>query len=159
MDRFFIRLSLEYPDLQEEMQILETLGMGTDYSQIQAVTSPEELLEIREELKTVYVSEAVRKYIVMLVQATRSHEAVRIPASPRASRSLYQGAITYAAMHGRDYVIPEDVQAIFHAVLGHRILLHGSVTLTKKTETEVLDEILEQTLAVQNKEELFSWKK
>ena len=158
MDRFFIRISLDYPDLTEEMEILETLGMGTDYSKIEAVASPTLLTSLREELEDVHISEGLRAYIVKLVQATRNHPDIKIGASPRASRSLYQGAKSYAAMQGRDYAIPEDVQHIFQAVLAHRIQLRGEVRYGKRSEKDVLEEILEQTKVERNVEELFDEK-
>lgn len=158
MDRFFIRLSLEYPDIAEEMEIIEHLGMGTDYAKIQAVVSPEVLVSLKEELEDVHVSEALRSYIVRLVHETRHHPDIKIGASPRASRSLYQGAKSYAAMQGRDYAIPEDVQQIFYAVLSHRIQLRNEARYGKKTTEDVLREILTQTKVEGSIEELFDEK-
>ena len=158
MDRFFIRISLDYPDLAEEMEILETLGMGTDYSKVEAVASPVLLSSLREELEDVHISQDLRAYIVKLVQATRNHPDIKIGASPRASRSLYQGAKSYAAMQGRDYAIPEDVQHIFQAVLAHRIQLRGEARYGKKSPKDILEEILEQTKVERNVEELFDEK-
>lgn len=158
MDRFFIRLSLEYPDLTEEMEILDSLGMGTDFSRIQAVASPELLLSLKDELEQVHVSESLRKYIVTLVHATRNHPDIKIGGSPRASRSLYQGVKSYAAMQGRDYAIPEDVQHIFHAVLSHRIQLKNEARYGKKSANDVLTAILAQTPVEASNEELFNGK-
>lgn len=158
MDRFFIKLSLEYPDITEEMEILDSLGMGTDYSKVEAVASPEMLVSMKEELEKVHVSEALREYIVKLVHATRNHPDIKIGGSPRASRSLYQGAKSYAAMQGRDYAIPEDVQHIFNAVLSHRVQLKNEARYGKKSVTDVLDEILSQTPVEATNEELFNGK-
>ncbi|MBQ8663826.1 MAG: MoxR family ATPase [Eubacterium sp.] len=158
MDRFFIRLSLEYPDLTEEMEILDTLGMGTDFSQVQAVASPEVLLGLRAELEAVHVSEALREYIVKLVHATRNHPDIKIGGSPRASRSLYQGAKSYAAMCGRSYAIPEDVQHIFTAILSHRVQLKNEARYGKKSVEDVLNQILTETSVEATNEELFHGK-
>ena len=158
MDRFFIRLSLEYPDLTEEMEILDTLGMGTDFSKVAAVVSPEVLISLREELENVHVSQALREYIVKLVHATRNHPDIKIGGSPRASRSLYQGAKSYAAMQGRDYAIPEDVQHIFTAVCAHRIQLKNEARYGNKTSADVLNDILAQTPVEATNEELFNGK-
>lgn len=158
MDRFFIRLSLDYPNEAEEMEILESLGMGTDYGKVQAVTTPDMLISLKEELEDVHISDALRAYIVKLVHKTRNHPDIKIGASPRASRSLYQGVKSYAAMQGRDYGIPEDVQHIFHAVLSHRIQLQNEARYGKKTVTDVLDEILAQTKVEVSVEELFDGK-
>lgn len=158
MDRFFIRLSLEYPDQEEEMEILDTLGMGTDYSQIQAVANPEMLISLRRELSQVHVSESVRAYIVKLVHATRNHPDIKFGASPRASRSLYQGAKSYAAMQGRDYVIPEDVQKIWAPVTAHRIILTNEAKYSKKTEDAILQQIIADTQTEATNEELLNGK-
>ncbi|MBQ8662559.1 MAG: MoxR family ATPase [Eubacterium sp.] len=158
MDRFFIRLSLEYPDVTEEMEILESLGMGTDYEKIEAVASPAVLVSLKEELEDVHISEALRAYIVKLVHGTRNHPDIKIGASPRASRSLYQGAKSYAAMQGRDYATPEDVQHIFQGVLSHRIQLRNEARYGKKSVTDVLNEILKQTKVEAEVEELFDEK-
>lgn len=158
MDRFFIRLSLEYPDTKEEMEILDNLGMGTDFSKVQAVASKEVLVGLRQELEEVRISETLRSYIVNLVHATRNHPDIKIGGSPRASRSLYQGAKSYAAMQGRSYAIPEDVQHIFHAVLAHRIQLSNEARYSKRSAKDVLDEILAQTPVEVSNEELFHGK-
>lgn len=158
MDRFFIRLSLEYPDLEEEMEILDTLGMGTNYSRIHAVTDPDTLCSLRAELEQVHVSKAVRAYIVRLVHGTRNHPDIKFGASPRASRSLYQGAKSYAAMQGRDYVIPEDVQAIWEPITAHRIILTNEAKYSKKTASGILQQIITDTQAEAADEELLNGK-
>lgn len=158
MDRFFIKLSLDYPDMQEEMTILDTLGMGTDFSVIQAIASPELLLSLKQELETVHISDALREYIVKLVHATRNHPDIKIGGSPRASRSLYQGAKSYAAMQGRGYAIPEDVQHIFDAILSHRIQLKNEARYSKKSVSDVLKDILESISVEAANEELLNGK-
>lgn len=122
------------------------------------MASPEVLVSLREELENVHISEGLRAYIVNLVHRTRNHPDIKIGASPRASRSLYQGAKSYAAMQGRDYAVPEDVQHIFHAVLAHRIQLRNEARYGKKSVDDVLNEILEQTKVELEVEELFDGK-
>lgn len=125
MDRFFICISLGYPELEEEMAILDHLGDGTPFEEVQSVTNPETLLQIREEIHKVTVSDDCLRYIVSLVQATRTSAWLRQGASPRASRCLYQGGKAYAAIQGRDYVIPEDIKAIWQPVMCHRVVPTG----------------------------------
>lgn len=158
MDRFFIRLSLEYPDLTEEMEILDSLGMGTDYTKVRAVVSPDTLIALREEIGQVHISEGLRSYIVRLVQATRNHPDLKLGASPRASRSLYQGAKTYAAMQGRSYAVPEDVQHIFEAVMSHRIVLSNEARYAKKSAEGLLKQILMDIRVEAAEEELLNGK-
>ena len=155
MDRFFLRLSLGYPTADEEAAILSHLGDRTPYEEVETVASADLLRQLRAETASVSVSDAVRDYIVSLVQQTRSHPQIKTGASPRASRSLYQGAKTWAAMHGRSYVIPEDVQKIFLPIMNHRITLTSDARLKKRSAEDVLGDILDQTTVPPSKKELF----
>lgn len=159
MDRFFICLSMGYPDADEEVKILETLGGGTDFSTVQKVTSPEILMGLRREIGAVKVSGFMSRYMVDLVQGTRSNPWLKQGGSPRASRSLYQGSRAWAAMHGRDYVIPEDVKDIWFAVMCHRVVLSGDARYQKKTAEMILAEILESTPVPPAERELFHGEK
>jgi len=155
MDRFFLRLSLGYPTRDEESQILENLGVRTPYEIVETVASPEALRALRGETAGVHVARALRDYIVALVAATRTHPALKLGASPRASRSLYQGVKTWAAMQGRAYALPEDVQDIFLPVMNHRVTLAADARLRKLTPESVLAEIMEKTDVPPSKKELF----
>ena len=155
MVRFFICLSLGYPNEEEEMEILRNLGTRIPFETVGAVADPQTLLDLRAEIAGVEVSESCSRYIVELVQKTRSQPLIRQDASPRASRSLYQGGKTYAAMQGRDYVRPEDIRRLWEPVMSHRIVLTSDARFQKKTEAEILAEILEETEAPPRKKELF----
>ena len=159
MDRFFICLSMGYPDAEEEVRILETLGDGTDYGCVQAVTAPEVLMGLREEIKQVKVSELCSRYMVELVQKTRENPWLKQGGSPRASRSLYQGSKAWAAMRGRDYVVPEDVKDIWMAVMVHRVVLSGEARYQKKTAEMILEEILNETEVPPRGKDLFDGNK
>ena len=145
MDRFFIKLSLGFPSREEEAKMLSELGDTVDFSVVEEVSNPAALMEIRREIQNVFVSDSVKEYIVDLVQRTRESSLLKAGGSPRASRCLYQGGKSWAAMQGRDYVTPEDIQSIFSAILGHRIVLGNEARYTKKTETEILAAVLEET--------------
>ena len=155
MDRFFLRLSLGYLTESEESAILSRLGDRTPYETVQTVANPDLLCTLRAETAQTVVSDAVRDYIVTLVAATRSHPQIKLGASPRASRSLYQGVKTWAAMHSRSYATPEDVQAIFLPVMNHRITLTSDARLKKLTAEAVLAEIMDKTEVPPAKKELF----
>ena len=155
MDRFFIKLSLGFPDRAEEAKMLTELGDTIDFSVVDVVSSPEELMELRREIQNVYVSDAVKDYIVDLVHRTRENSMLRAGASPRASRCLYQGGKSRAAMEGRDYVTPEDVQAIFLPILGHRVMISNEARYTKKTAADILSAILEDTPVPPQKDQMF----
>ncbi|MBQ9825718.1 MAG: MoxR family ATPase [Firmicutes bacterium] len=145
MDRFFVRLSLGFPDKDEEKRILSSLGDEVDLSVVNAVTGPEQLMQMREEIRGVYVSEFVKQYIVDLVQATRADKDLESGASPRASICLYQGGKSLAAMNGRDYVTPEDISQIFLPVLSHRVRLSRAAQYAKRGAEDVLSDILKNT--------------
>ena len=155
MDRFFVRLTLGFPDRDEEQQMLASLGDKIDFDVVETVSSPEELMLLRKEIQSVHVSDHISRYIVDLVHGTREHKLCASGASPRASRCLYQGGKSWAAMLGRDYVIPEDIQAIFLPVLGHRIGLTAEAKYAGKTTEQVLSEILSETPVPPAKKELF----
>lgn len=155
MDRFFVRLSLGFPDREEEARMLSELGDSIDFSVIETVSSPEELMEIRSEIQSVFVSDNIKEYIVDLVHRSREHKLLKAGASPRASRCLYQGGKSYAAIQGRDYVTPEDIAAIFLPIMGHRVLLSNEARYTKKSEADILASILEETPVPPGKGKMF----
>jgi MoxR-like ATPase len=155
MDRFFVCLSMGYPEAEEEVEILTHLGDGIPYDRVQAVVTPEILLEIRRRAAEVQVSEYVSRYIVELVQQTRRCPWLKQGGSPRASRSLYQGGKAYAAMQGREFVTPEDIQAIWLPVMNHRVVPTSEARFQKKTAEAILQELMEQTEVPPYKKELF----
>jgi len=158
MDRFFIKLSLGFPSREEERQMLTELGDEIDYSVVNVISSPEQLLEIRREIKDVFVSEHVKRYIVELVHKTREDASLKAGASPRASRCLYQGGKSFAAINGRDFVTPEDIEAIFLPILRHRVRLSNDARYTKKTAEGVLQAILNETPVPPGHEDMFDEK-
>ncbi len=155
LDRFFVCLSMGYPSLEEEMEILNHLGDGIPYEQVQPVVNPGILMEIRREASMVRVSEPCTRYMVSLVQQTRACPFLKQGASPRASRCLYQGSKAYAAMQGREYVIPEDIQTIWSPVMAHRLVLTSEARFQKKTAEGILEEILSTTPVPPYRKELF----
>ena len=155
MDRFFVRLSLGFPDREEEAKMLTELGDSMDFSVVETVSSPEELMELRSEIQSVYVSDNIKEYIVELVHRSREHKLLKSGASPRASRCLYQGGKSHAAIQGRDYVTPEDIAAIFLPIMGHRVILSNEARYTKKSEADILNSILEETPVPPGKAKMF----
>jgi len=142
MDRFLIRISMGYPRPDEERQMLRQLGDEIPFNTVKAVTSPEELLLAQQEISRVHVSDAVADYIVELADRTRNHSQLVMGASPRATRGLYRAAKAWAAMDGRDFVTPDDVKALAHPVLEHRLVLESGVRFSGITATTVLDDVL-----------------
>lgn len=159
MDRFFVCLSMGYPTAEEEVEILNHLGNGIPYEEVQAVVDPAVIKELRQEVAAVQVSDHCSRYIVELVQKTRSCPYLKQGASPRASRSLYQGSKAYAAMQGRGYVIPEDIQTIWIPVMAHRLVLTSEARFQKKTAELILEEIMSETAVPPYGKELFHERK
>jgi len=145
MDRFLIRLSLGYPNEEEEVKMLANLGDRVPFETIEAVTSREEIIRAQEEAMKVHLSERVAQYIVALTAATRNHGELAMGASPRGSRALYKAAKVWAAMEGRDFVTPDDVKAVAAPVLTHRIVLTSEARYGGNSAEKIMEEILAST--------------
>ena len=134
--------------------MLQTLGSRIPFDQVQTVTNAEELIALQAQADAVHVSDAVAEYIVSLAAATRNHRALAMGASPRGSRSLYRAAKVWAAMEGRNFVTPDDVQQLALPVLAHRLQLTGEARFGGKTAESVLQEILSSVEVPPHGEEL-----
>lgn len=155
MDRFLIRLSLGYPAAEEETRMLQNLGDRIPFETVETVTCAEELVKLQDQAAQVYVSDAVAAYIVALAGATRSHTDLSMGASPRGSRGLYRAAKVWAAMEGRDYVTPDDVQYLAVPVFSHRLLLTGQARFSGKSAESVVREVLSSVEVPPRTEEMF----
>jgi MoxR-like ATPase len=142
LDRFIIRLRIGYPKPMEEIVILDEQKRVHPIEAVQQVLDAEELRQMQSAVKEVYVDQAVAEYIVRLVTATREHPDVYLGASPRGSINLYHGAQAFAAMEGRDYVIPDDVKALAVAVLAHRLIVKSQASLREVDPDRIVREIL-----------------
>jgi MoxR-like ATPase len=145
LDRFMIRLSIGYPLPEEEAQILRLRAeRRTDLVDLKAVIRPDELTAMREAVERVYVDPDVGRYIVDVVGKTRQHRQVVVGASPRASIALLKLARAWAAMQGRDFVIPDDIKPFVQPVLAHRVILDPSLWDVKLSDHSVIEEIVRQ---------------
>lgn len=143
LDRFFMRLSLGYPDENGEKSLLQRFVHGSPLTALQPVTDTEELLRAQEAVRQVRASEAVCGYIVAIVRATREDDHIRVGVSPRGSLALLRASQGFAALQGRDYLLPDDVKAVCPDVLGHRLMLRGKGLLgTAQDAGEALRRIL-----------------
>ncbi len=145
LDRFLLRVSLGYPSAAEEETILSRFQETNPLDSLPAVLETQELLELQKISRQVYVEPTVRGYITALTRATRNHADIRLGASPRSSLALHSAAQAWAAIQGRNYVIPDDVKSLFIPVISHRLLIKAEARMRGKTEDDVLREILEQT--------------
>lgn len=121
MDRFMVRISLGYPTLDTELEILRSHREGKPLDHVTAITSVDEILAARDSVRKIHVDVALERYAVSLVQATRADSGVRLAASPRAGINLIKMAQASAFVAGRDFVNPDDIQKVFFPVMEHRV--------------------------------------
>ena len=128
IDRFLMKLSLGYPDKAAEKSILTGHAVTSPLSTLGAVCTKDDIVKAAAEVRLVHVSEKLADYIVNIITATRESDRIRLGASPRGSLALLHAAQSYAAIEGRDYLLPDDVKAVASAVLGHRIISRSQST-------------------------------
>lgn len=144
LDRFVVKLHVGYPNPEEEQEILERRRLRKqDPISLNSVVTPQIFSAMRKLVEEVYIHPDVERYIVNLVSQTRRHRQVVIGASPRGSLALLKLTRTWAALHGRNYVAPDDVKQFAHDALSHRIILEPSLWGSKTVETTVIDEVLQ----------------
>lgn len=141
LDRFLVRLTLGYPTSDESIGILSNYINGAPKVTLDAVATGAEITEVQECISTVTVSESIRKYIVDLVEATRKHEDIELGISTRGMLALLRAAQAYAAIHGRDYVLPDDVKTLAVPVFAHRLILKVKYNSSNKS-TELIQKLL-----------------
>ncbi len=142
LDRFLLRLHLGYPSKEKELQMLASQQRRHPIEELEQVATSEELVEAQRLVREVEVDELVKEYIVALTNATREHPNVYLGASPRGSLALYHTAQARAAMEGREFVLPDDVKALVHATLAHRLIISPAARIKSVDPHTVLDEIL-----------------
>ena len=143
LDRFLMRISLGYPSFAEEMSVIEQQEQTHPIDKLEAVATPEDMINLQDATKNVYVDSAVREYIVSFIGATRNHEDVSLGASPRASLGMFRAVRSMAILRGRDYVIPDDVKELAYAVLAHRLILSPAARMRGVHSSQVIDGLLE----------------
>jgi MoxR-like ATPase len=143
LDRFMIRLRLGYPQPLEEIVILDEQKRAHPLDEIDEVVGTDELREMQTAVREIYVDQTVSDYIVRLVNATRSHPDVYLGASPRGSLALYRAGQAYAALFGRDYVIPDDVKSLAESALAHRLIIKTSASIRDVEAGAIVREIMD----------------
>jgi MoxR-like ATPase len=143
LDRFLLKLSVGYPSLDDEQEILKRRReRKTDDFDLEAVTDADELLAIRNVVEMIHVDPDIERYIVALVAETRGRRQIAVGASPRASLALLKLSRAWAAMQGRDFVIPDDVKPFVESVLVHRLILEPDLWMRRHAAEEVIDAIV-----------------
>ena len=144
LDRFLIKISMGYPDLKSQISILQDRHTTDPLTKAQPVINKEQLQELIAQTTAVHVAEPIYAYIANLAQATREHAAVQLGVSPRGALAVCRMAKAYAFVNGRDYVVPEDVAAIFPDVAAHRLMLNAKARMMELDAGQITQEILKQ---------------
>ena len=147
LDRFLLQVKLGYPTLEEEDEILLRYERQDPLQNLQAVVSASQIVELQQQARTIHVSDDVRHYILQIVRSTREHEAAELGVSPRGSLALYRASQALAALRGREFVTPSDVQLLAPAVLTHRIQISPQTRLRGRTPAQIVAEIAENVPA------------
>jgi MoxR-like ATPase len=143
LDRFLLRVRLGYPNQTDEIEILDRQQLRHPIETLKAVITIEELKSVMEEIKSVYVSNPVKRYLVDLVNRTRQTPDVYLGASPRGSLALYRTGQAVAALAGRDFVLPDDIKRLAVPVLAHRVIVGPAARLRELSAEKIVEEILE----------------
>ncbi|HQX62725.1 MAG TPA: MoxR family ATPase, partial [Thermomicrobiales bacterium] len=142
LDRFLLRLTVGYPDADQEDEMLVRLQHEHPLAALQPVATSDELADAARLVRDIHVEQELRSYIVALVRATREHDAIELGVSPRGTLALYRASQAMAALRGRAYATPDDVKAVVLPVLNHRLLLSPDARLRGRSASGILDEIL-----------------
>ena len=142
LDRFFIRLSMGYPNKNEEKNLLKRFMQNDPLEKLEAVVSMEDIEYVQENYTKVHMNEDIIEYIIAIINETRENIQIELGCSPRASMALMKASQAHAAVNGRDYVIPEDVKEMAVGVLSHRIILKNDMGIGKNGAEEIIQEIL-----------------
>ncbi len=141
-DRFMARISMGYPVEAAELAMLDSHADADPLAELSPVTNAAELAKLAAMVRQVFVSPSVQRYAVSLATATRTSPELRLGASPRATLHLVRAGKAAAALDGRDYVLPDDIQRLVHPVLGHRLLLTAEAAMGGRRADGVLSGIL-----------------
>lgn len=147
IDRFFMRIKLGYPTASEEGEILLRFADHEPLDELKPVLDEAQLAELRRAVGMVRVEDSLREYIVAIARATRSHSAIELGVSPRGTLYLYHAAQAYAALDGRDFVLPDDIKYLAPYVLTHRLIIGAQTRLRGRTAEDIVKEIVESVPA------------
>jgi len=145
VDRFMMRIHLGYPSKAHEVDVLNRQSDHHPIQDLQQMLSVEELVAAQREVRTVYVDDLVKNYIVDLVNTTRDHPDIYLGASPRGSLALFSATRAWAAIEGRDFVVPDDVKLLAESTLAHRLIISPSARIKNVTTRQIIEDTLRHT--------------
>lgn len=144
LDRFMIKISMGYPDFASQINILKERHTENPLDKVKAIVNIEQLQELMQEATRVEVTDAVYEYVTKLTQATREHPMIQLGVSPRGALAVCRMAKAYAYLQGRDFVIPEDVAAVFSDVCAHRLVLVTKARMSEEKPETILAAIIKE---------------
>jgi MoxR-like ATPase len=144
LDRFLMKLSIGYPSPKEEQMLVLNVRREHPINTLEPVVDAEDLLALQKIVWDVFVEESLQEYIINITNATRKHPDLILGSSPRGSIALFKTAQAFAAIQGRDHVLPDDIQALTAHVLTHRLILKPEAELRGRTASGILKDILEE---------------
>lgn len=145
LDRFFMKLSIGYPNFEEEFKILKRFKSKSPFTNIKAVVDSQDILKARKLFEKVKVDDDLINYILELVRNTRTHDDIKLGISPRGAQALFKGSQARAAIQGRDFVIPDDIKKIIKEVFRHRIIVQGKSRFSNINTDNIIEEIVKNT--------------
>ena len=143
MDRFMIKMSMGYPDFESQINILRDRHRENPLDKIHAVVSIDELQQLIQEASAVHVMDCIYEYVTKLTQATREHPMIALGVSPRGALAVCRMAKAYAYLYGRDFVVPEDVAAVFTDTCAHRLVLATKARMMEEKPETLIRSIIE----------------
>ncbi|PLR75548.1 AAA family ATPase [Bacillus sp. V3-13] len=142
LDRFLLKMKMGYPEIDEEMEVLNRAQKVPPIEELEPVVDLEELRHLQQQIKEVFVDDTIKRYIVDIANRTRNHGSVYLGASPRGSIALMKAAQAFAFMYGRDYVIPDDIQYLAPNVFAHRLILKSEAKFEGISPEEIINRVL-----------------
>ncbi len=143
LDRFFLRVRVGYPTLDQEIAILDSQILAEPIDDLTAVANPEDIVQLQNAARDVYVHDLIKEYIVALTNSTRDHPDASLGVSPRASLALMRGAQSRSMIDGRDFVSPDDVKSIARAVMSHRLIISPAARMRGVIDEDLVGEVLD----------------
>ena len=147
LDRFLFKVKVEYPSLEEEIEIINRFNVikdSRDLSEVKPVLTGEQIIGLRKKIREIHLEQKLIDYIAQIVYRTRNNKALFLGASPRASLAILNSSKAIAAMRGRDFVTPEDIREVTYPVINHRIILTPEKEMEGSSPEEVIKTILDQ---------------
>ena len=145
LDRFLIRISMGYPSLKDELEIVMRSKNNLDPKDMEPVLTGDDILEAKIKVDDIFMSKDLNEYLVNIIRCTREHEHIQLGCSPRAAIALYKASKAYAFIKSRTYVIPDDIKGIAQSVLGHRLILKPESKYRGHTGDSIIGDILKKT--------------